>query len=107
MKRKRFKLKIKNIVIFLLLLIFIPVSITFVSNLLNNKYPIEFFENIGIKATLNLFEYIYLNGWSVYLSDKYPDLNFSTSKNGKMGVYGGNGFYSFISTVFRQGETRV
>lgn len=66
----------------------------FDKNLLSNKYPIEFFENIGIKATLNLFKDIYLNGWSMYLSDKYPDLNFSTSKNGKMGVYGGNGFYS-------------
>lgn len=37
MKRKRFKLKIKNVIIFLLLLIFIPLSITFGLNLLNKN----------------------------------------------------------------------
>ena len=62
--------------------------------MLNNEYPIEFYEDIGMKCVLNMLNDIYMHGFQIFLSEKYPDLCISTSKNGKMGIYGGNGLYS-------------
>lgn len=76
MKRKRFKLKIKNIIIFLLLLIFIPVSITFVSNLLNNNN--SYIEENNINLEQNIKNYtinLIMVGDALVHESLYKDAN--------------------------------
>ena len=57
-----------------------------------NNYYNEFFELGQQKINFNFYE--------LSLPDDDPVFTLKKSD-------GGNGFYSFISTVFRQGETRV
>lgn len=85
MKRKRRKLKIRNIILFLLLLIFIPVSITLIYNKFNEKDNIVDKEDKDIKEESNIKEYsanLIMVGDALVHNSLYNDANRLAGYNG-------------------------